>query len=544
MSSPGNQPTLTLKLERDSSPFTPRSPKNFPLQVDISSEDEYEKFLADLCNAEEELGLALPPGLATSQGSGQVKARKTRSKGRKIEGHRASWSVYQSLQCIIRERKNINTTSCLNDCRLPQKTHPFDCPIHKAPHPTDALSAVKFLMANHTGAAHAGGPVLPNFFIISPCQAPIPLASAVPAATARQVFRVADLDLCGGKVTSSGYFSHLVRATNSAAVATQEVFVPRADPQLSERPERGLRTGGGACSKKRRQTLLAAPCHASKAGRAWTKRYQRGATKNSAKSEEAGRRRRRAANDHNAGAAATGAQKAGAAATADEAGGRSAEEVVRTRRAQLRRGGVADERAATSRGGEEGAKSEEAGRRRRRAANDEAGGRSAEEVVRTRRAQLRRGGVADERAATSRWAQWRRGGARGAEVARKAGGRSGETSEAASPTTKIGRQRVRGRSGDEVEDDERSGNEVRRDERGGDEVVRGGDEVVRGRRAGAAARPERRRRRQRRSGGNEMNLNFLRAHSTCNRLKFLRTQAQLISRVPPRKVSISSHPCT
>ncbi|KAJ6477298.1 hypothetical protein C8R47DRAFT_1075288, partial [Mycena vitilis] len=248
------------------------------------------------------------------------------------------------------------------------KTHPFDCPIHKAPHPTDALSAVKFLMANHTGAAHAGGPVLPNFFIISPCQAPIPLASAVPAATARQVFRVADLDLCGGKVTSSGYFSHLVRATNSAAVATQEVFVPRADPQLSERPERGLRTGGGACSKKRRQTLLAAPCHASKAGRAWTKRYQRGATKNSAKSEEAGRRRRRAA-------------------------------------------------------------------------NDEAGGRSAEEVVRTRRAQLRRGGVADERAATSRWAQWRRGGARGAEVARKAGGRSGETSEAASPTTKIGRQR-------------------------------------------------------------------------------------------------------
>ncbi|KAJ6477300.1 hypothetical protein C8R47DRAFT_1219854 [Mycena vitilis] len=51
MSSPGNQPTLTLKLERDSSPFTPRSPKNFPLQVDISSEDEYEKFLADLCNA-------------------------------------------------------------------------------------------------------------------------------------------------------------------------------------------------------------------------------------------------------------------------------------------------------------------------------------------------------------------------------------------------------------------------------------------------------------------------------------------------------------
>ncbi|KAJ6463275.1 hypothetical protein C8R47DRAFT_1080000 [Mycena vitilis] len=504
MSSPGNQPTLTLKLERDSSPFTPRSPKNFPLQVDISSEDEYEKFLADLCNAEEELGLALPPGLATSQGSGQVKARKTRSKGRKIEGHRASWSVYQSLQCIIRERKNINTTSCLNDCRLPQKTHPFDCPIHKAPHPTDALSAVKFLMANHTGAAHAGGPVLPNFFIISPCQAPIPLASAVPAATARQVFRVADLDLCGGKVTSSGYFSHLVRATNSAAVATQEVFVPRADPQLSERPERGLRTGGGACSKKRRQTLLAAPCHASKAGRAWTKRYQRGATKNSAKSEEAGRRRRRAANDHNAGAAATGAQKAGAAATADEA-------VVRTRRAQLRRGGVADERAATSRGGEEGAKSEEAGRRRRRAANDEAGGRSAEEVVRTRRAQLRRGGVADERAATSRWAQWRRGGARGAEVARKAGGRSGETSEAASPTTKIGRQRVRGRSGDEVEDDERSGNEVaggrsgetreaaspttkigrqRVGGRSGDEVEddeRSGNEVVRARKAGVAA---------------------------------------------------------
>ncbi|KAJ6452868.1 hypothetical protein C8R47DRAFT_1083630 [Mycena vitilis] len=482
MSSPGNQPTLTLKLERDSSPFTPRSPKNFPLQVDISSEDEYEKFLADLCNAEEELGLALPPGLATSQ---------------------ASWSVYQSLQCIIRERKNINTTSCLNDCRLPQKTHPFDCPIHKAPHPTDALSAVKFLMANHTGAAHAGGPVLPNFFIISPCQAPIPLASAVPAATARQVFRVADLDLCGGKVTSSGYFSHLVRATNSAAVATQEVFVPRADPQLSERPERGLRTGGGACSKKRCQTLLAAPCHASKAGRAWTKRYQRGATKNSAKSEEAGRRRRRAANDHNAGAAATGAQKAGAAATADEAGGRSAEEVV---------GAVATRWGAGRRGGEEGAKSEEAGRRRRRAANDEAGGRSAEEVVRTRRAQLRRGGVADERAATSRWAQWRRGGARGAEVARKARkARRLDVVDDEQPTTKIGRQRVRGRSGDEVEDDERSGNEVaggrsgetreaaspttkigrqRVGGRSGDEVEddeRSGNEVVRARKAGVAA---------------------------------------------------------
>ncbi|KAJ6475097.1 hypothetical protein C8R47DRAFT_1076145 [Mycena vitilis] len=519
MSSPGNQPTLTLKLERDSSPFTPRSPKNFPLQVDISSEDEYEKFLADLCNAEEELGLALPPGLATSQGSGQVKARKTRSKGRKIEGHRASWSVYQSLQCIIRERKNINTTSCLNDCRLPQKTHPFDCPIHKAPHPTDALSAVKFLMANHTGAAHAGGPVLPNFFIISPCQAPIPLASAVPAATARQVFRVADLDLCGGKVTSSGYFSHLVRATNSAAVATQEVFVPRADPQLSERPERGLRTVGGACSKngaKRCWRLRAMRARRDGRGRRGTNEEQR---RTARKAKRLGRRRRRAATTKRA--------------------GRSAEEVVRTS------GRSCDEVVSPTSGGDEyvgavatsGARGAEVARGRR--------------VARKRRAQRRdqRGGVADneDRAATSTW-----------------------------------------RSGDEVEDDERSGNEVRRDERGGDEVVRGGDEVVRGRRAGAAARPERRRRRQRRSaatsrwaqrrggggrraqrqrggaraeggrsGGTSavamrwcavatgwMNLNFLRAHSTCNRLKFLRTQAQLISRVPPRKVSISSHPCT
>ncbi|KAJ6467059.1 hypothetical protein C8R47DRAFT_1078776 [Mycena vitilis] len=480
--------------------------EKLPLQVDISSEDEYEKFLADLCNAEEELGLALPPGLATSQGSGQVKARKTRSKGRKIEGHRASWSVYQSLQCIIRERKNINTTSCLNDCRLPQKTHPFDCPIHKAPHPTDALSAVKFLMANHTGAAHAGGPVLPNFFIISPCQAPIPLASAVPAATARQVFRVADLDLCGGKVTSSGYFSHLVRATNSAAVATQEVFVPRADPQLSERPERGLRTGGGACSKKRRQTLLAAPCHASKAGRAWTKRVPTRSNEEQRESEEAGRRRRRAANDHNAGAAATGAQKAGAAATADEAGGRSAEEVVRTRRAQLRRGGVADERAATSRWAQwrrGGARGAEVARKARKAkrldvVDDEQpttkragavprrwcaqGGRSCDEVVSPTSGRRRVGGRSGDEVGrgAQRWRGRRRSERRDSRGrvadnedraatsgARKAGGRSGETREAASPTTKIGRQRVGGRSGDEVEDDERSGNEVVRARKAG-----------------------------------------------------------------------------
>ncbi|KAJ7629276.1 hypothetical protein DFH06DRAFT_1141268 [Mycena polygramma] len=76
MTSPGNLPTLTLKLERDSSPFTPRSPKNFPLQVDISREDEYEKFLAELCNAEHELGLA-----RQSYSSGPTKPRKARGKG-------------------------------------------------------------------------------------------------------------------------------------------------------------------------------------------------------------------------------------------------------------------------------------------------------------------------------------------------------------------------------------------------------------------------------------------------------------------------------
>ncbi|KAJ7605675.1 hypothetical protein DFH06DRAFT_1150415 [Mycena polygramma] len=81
MSSQGNPPSLTLKLERDNSPFTPRSPQNFPVQLDAECEDEHEIFLAELRNAEEELGLATP-GLANSPASGHAKTRKARGKGK------------------------------------------------------------------------------------------------------------------------------------------------------------------------------------------------------------------------------------------------------------------------------------------------------------------------------------------------------------------------------------------------------------------------------------------------------------------------------
>ncbi|KAJ6517163.1 hypothetical protein C8R47DRAFT_1062861 [Mycena vitilis] len=281
MSSPGNHPTLTLKLERDSSPFTPRSPKNFPLQVDISSEDEYEKFLADLCNAEEELGLALPPGLATSQGSGQVKARKTRSKGRKIEGHRASWSEDASIRLPDPQGPAPN--------RRLERGKILDGKSHRSS--ARGRPCVGELLhgdARRNGKASKAGKLTNQHTRWrmdrkSPCQAPIPLASAVPAATARQVFRVADLDLCGGK-----------RGCRDA----RSIRPQRADPQLSKRPERGLRTGGGACSGTGVDEEVPT------------------------KSVEAERRRRRAANDHNAGAASgrrrAGAQKAGAAATTDE----------------------------------------------------------------------------------------------------------------------------------------------------------------------------------------------------------------------------------
>ncbi|KAJ7613285.1 hypothetical protein DFH06DRAFT_1146941 [Mycena polygramma] len=82
MSSKTNPATLTLKLERDSSPFTPRSPKNFPVQLDSDSENEDKTFLVELRKAEEEFGLA-PPGLATPPRSAQAKTRKPRAIAKK-----------------------------------------------------------------------------------------------------------------------------------------------------------------------------------------------------------------------------------------------------------------------------------------------------------------------------------------------------------------------------------------------------------------------------------------------------------------------------
>ncbi|KAJ7668732.1 hypothetical protein DFH06DRAFT_1126176 [Mycena polygramma] len=117
MSSQGNPPTLTLKLERDSSPFTPRSPQNFPVQLDISCEDEYEIFLAELRNAEDELGLAapglanfpvrgrfgppLPPLKPTKQASGPAKTRKARGKG-KATWNSANDRVVDNVQLMYR----------------------------------------------------------------------------------------------------------------------------------------------------------------------------------------------------------------------------------------------------------------------------------------------------------------------------------------------------------------------------------------------------------------------------------------------------------
>ncbi|KAJ7669834.1 hypothetical protein DFH06DRAFT_1320879 [Mycena polygramma] len=89
MSSQGKPPSLTLKLERDDSPFTPRFPQNLPMPVTprspqnlpmpLDGQDEHERFLDELRNAEEELGL---PGLANSPASGHAKGRKPRGKGK------------------------------------------------------------------------------------------------------------------------------------------------------------------------------------------------------------------------------------------------------------------------------------------------------------------------------------------------------------------------------------------------------------------------------------------------------------------------------
>ncbi|KAJ6450015.1 hypothetical protein C8R47DRAFT_1230423 [Mycena vitilis] len=68
MSSQSNPATLTLKLERDTSPFTPRSPppftprspQNYPVKLDSDSNSEDKNFLIELREAEEELELATP----------------------------------------------------------------------------------------------------------------------------------------------------------------------------------------------------------------------------------------------------------------------------------------------------------------------------------------------------------------------------------------------------------------------------------------------------------------------------------------------------
>ncbi|KAJ6505911.1 hypothetical protein C8R47DRAFT_1066777 [Mycena vitilis] len=300
MSSQTNSAGAAMEVEHNASLVAPRSPTNFPIESGSDVEDSDENFLLELQRAEEELGLH-SPGLATSQAPGKAQPQKPRWNGKnktKTEGHRVEdlrWNLRQSraadlkqtsrikagvdtkdatkarqvlnqsrLQCNIREQTNMNNT----------KAHPFHCSIEKASHPTDALSAVEFLMTDHTGAAHAGGSVLSHLFmnqgLWNATRAPFPLASAIPAAAARQIFRMTNLNLRGGKVTGSGYVSLLVRAADGTVVASQEVGIARrvariraGNLQLSERPERRLRTGGGACGEEWRQTLAAGERHES-----------------------------------------------------------------------------------------------------------------------------------------------------------------------------------------------------------------------------------------------------------------------------------------
>ncbi|KAJ6511571.1 hypothetical protein C8R47DRAFT_1296777 [Mycena vitilis] len=288
MSSQTNSAGAAMEVEHNASLVAPRSPTNFPIESGSDVEDSDENFLLELQRAEEELGLH-SPGLATSQSRAADLKQTSRIKAGvdTKDATKARQVLNQSrLQCNIREQTNMNNT----------KAHPFHCSIEKASHPTDALSAVEFLMTDHTGAAHAGGSVLSHLFMnqglwnatrgepgrltnqhtrwradcVSPRQAPFPLASAIPAAAARQIFRMTNLNLRGGKVTGSGYVSLLVRAADGTVVASQEVGIARrvariraGNLQLSERPERRLRTGGGACGEEWRQTLAAGERHES-----------------------------------------------------------------------------------------------------------------------------------------------------------------------------------------------------------------------------------------------------------------------------------------
>ncbi|KAJ6475965.1 hypothetical protein C8R47DRAFT_1075809 [Mycena vitilis] len=200
-----SQPKLILKLERDSSPFTPRSPQNLPLPLTprspqnlpmplddhesfatpLDGQDDHKSFLAELRVAEEELGLS---GLANSTDSRHVKGRKPRgkdkAKGQSGEHRRAEEDCpVNSVSEQRRDHGRSNAPRVGKDDFFKSRS--------ESVHVQDKIPSGKLRMSRGRGPPYAGeGPR-----VSKPLerQRPILLALAIRAPTAQKIIGMAGL---------------------------------------------------------------------------------------------------------------------------------------------------------------------------------------------------------------------------------------------------------------------------------------------------------------------------------------------------------------